>query len=413
MATGGQDKETTLMRQILDRINKMEENFTQQFHNVNVQLRVLDTENKARAKEIENLARNLKANILTDDSASSRFIDTDEAEIDGDAAPTIGPPPRPNGRKKQTREAEAPPEHLIKAVDAIRLIETLRGRDDIGVEDIIKSVRYARANCSDKTTLLKLILIEKITDNAKRSIRYTNINTFEELYDTLRKNVATPSTVGNCRARLQTIKQGGTESVQSYNLRFRQQLNELIYAVQNKHNRPSSRKIAIEEEEQEATRTYILNLRREIGTLVIPSKPGTLLEAQTLASEMELWARDANRISERRPIQKPIAPSPRPNLSTMPLSDRMQLKCTKCNKSGHTVDRCYQKNFPFSQQGKLPPRVNMTTEEIEPTIPNEETNLQYESTVQRPIDSSRYDFDQGKAIFQEYSSLTQEQESTY
>ncbi|CAK9816148.1 hypothetical protein ANTPLA_LOCUS8899 [Anthophora plagiata] len=65
-----------------------------------------DVENKARVKEIEYLARNLNATILTEDSASSRFIDTDEAEIDDDDAPTAGPPPRPSGHSRQIRETE-------------------------------------------------------------------------------------------------------------------------------------------------------------------------------------------------------------------------------------------------------------------------------------------------------------------
>ena len=79
----------------------------------------------------------------------------------------------------------------LEADKAIRIVETLRGRDDVGVEDFILSVRKARARCkeSDRELLLDLILIERITDNAKRNIRYLKINSFEDLYSCLRQHV--------------------------------------------------------------------------------------------------------------------------------------------------------------------------------------------------------------------------------
>ena len=60
--------------------------------------------------------------------------------------------------------------------------------------------------------------------------------------------------------KLKNLKQGATESVQSFNSRFRQQLNELNYAVQNKNRTPTERRLAIDIEEREALKTYLLNL---------------------------------------------------------------------------------------------------------------------------------------------------------
>lgn len=279
-------EQNTVLRQILDKLQDLEET-------TNAQLIALDHENKNRAKEIENLARNLKATVLTDDaSVMTRVTITgDEDEV----APTA------RSRQPPSVPPMQPVVQLMRAKDTMKFIETLRGRDDVRVEHFIKSVRFARNNCSEKATLLKLLLIEKITENTKQSIRYTTIETYEVLYETLRRNVSIPKTVSNCRAKLQQIRQGATESIQSYNLRFRQQLNELIYTVQNKHTRPISREIAIEEEESEAVRTYILNLHRDIGILVIPSKPMKLIDAQKVAADMELWMRDTNRVTERRP----------------------------------------------------------------------------------------------------------------
>ena len=48
-------------------------------------------------------------------------------------------------------------------------------------------------------------------------------------------------------------------------MRFRQQLNELIYAIRHKHLKPVRRRIAIEEEKTDTIKTYIMNLKEEIG----------------------------------------------------------------------------------------------------------------------------------------------------
>ena len=160
---------------------------------------------------------------------------------------------------KRPNIIEQPARTMIKAKDAIRMVETLRGRDDVGVEDFIKSAEYARSVCSEEQLLLKLIVVEKVIENAKRSIRYINIESYGELNVHLRNYVSISTTVVACTNRLNQTKHGQTESVQSYNLRFRQTLNGLIYAVQNKYFEPVRRRIVIEEEEDEAVRTYVLN----------------------------------------------------------------------------------------------------------------------------------------------------------
>ena len=40
----------------------------------------------------------------------------------------------------------------------------------------------------------------------------------------------------------------------------------------------------------------------------------------------------------------------------------MKPKCPKCLRTGHTAENCYFRNFPFANQGKIPPRVNQTGE---------------------------------------------------
>ena len=118
-----------------------------------------------------------------------------------------------------------------------------------------------------------------------------------------------------------------------------------------------------------------MNLRRDIGTLVISSKPHSLLEAQRMAADMKMWTRDNDRNATRSvPPSTPQRASPCTSIVslrmtssdskpqqhpfTQPLSERMKLMCSKCGKIGHTSDHCYVRNFQQANQGKIPPRVH-------------------------------------------------------
>ena len=279
-----------MLRQILDRLQKAEE------YN-KIQFATLSMENKSRAEEIEQLSKTLQFTMLTETGSSRHSRDTVRSEIesDGEETKTSRDKCDEPAVRQERPETKKEPNDLLRAQEAIELVETLRGRDDIGVEDFVKNVRFAQSQCHQKALLLKLILVKRITENAKHSIRFLDIENYKDLYNALRQNIAIPSTVLNCRDRLRNIRQGSTESVQSYNLRFSQQFNELVYALQNKHSKPVSRRIAISEEMENAVKTYTFNLRDDIGHYVIPNQPDTLLKAQNLASEIEMHIRERGR----------------------------------------------------------------------------------------------------------------------
>ncbi|KAK9296900.1 hypothetical protein QLX08_009210 [Tetragonisca angustula] len=181
-------------------------------------------------------------------------------------------------------------EQIMKPLEALRTVETLNGINNTGVEEFINSVGFARTRVSDTASLLRMILTEKIIDRAKQSIRFCQITSYEELYEALRTQVSIPTIVSGSRNKMQNTKQGTNETVQSYSNRFRQALNELEYAVQAKHSNPIARNIALEEENNEAVRFYIHNLRTDLVQYIIPMRPTSLIEAQQEASNMEIWS---------------------------------------------------------------------------------------------------------------------------
>lgn len=153
-------------------------------------------------------------------------------------------------------------------------LENLNGINDIGVEEFIKSVKLARTRVNDQTILLRMIIAEKITDRAKQSIRFCSISSFEELFSALRTHVSIPNTISGSRNKLQNIRQGNNETVQSYSNRFRQALNELEYSIQAKYGNPIARNLALEQENAEAIKFYIHNLRPDLAYCIMAMRIG-------------------------------------------------------------------------------------------------------------------------------------------
>jgi hypothetical protein len=119
---------------------------------------------------------------------------------------------------------------------------------------------------------LTLILNEKIQEDAERNIRHVSIRDYTDLYDVLRKFVSIPTTSSCARDKLRQIRQETNESVHSYIKRFRQQLNELIYAMQHGTKDSVKRAVAPSLETERAVELFVLNLRPEIEARVAPNK---------------------------------------------------------------------------------------------------------------------------------------------
>ena len=165
-------------------------------------MRVLDSENAQRAQEIKHLAK--QSNMLVTEDESSGNLHEQESPLQNSNMSVninfkkLSIHPLVNNRTDQTKSREKdekrvqisqdstrnevsrsnspspnrlgnyPPVHntssyttSISANDIIRTIEELKVRDDIRVEDFIKTVKRARMRCSQLDLLLELIIAEK------------------------------------------------------------------------------------------------------------------------------------------------------------------------------------------------------------------------------------------------------------
>lgn len=337
---------------------------------------ILAKENEKRMREGQEILKRIgiKGNIQTDTEGTNEGKMTEDKDSDDEQA-KLRLRTRNESILRSRQQLETQALHYqdgIPAKEIIRAIKPINGQDDMGVEDFIKIVMRMKNQCSQPQLLLDFILAEKINGNADKAIRYTPINTFNDLYEALRQNLKQTGSILSIKSKIESCKQGSNETVQNFSLRFKQILNELNYAVQAS-SEGTERQLRLEIEEKEAINRYMLNLKREIGIQVRAMKPTTLMEAQKEAAEYETW------LKESQPIRNmPIAPRPHPRFiqrptpppriaanttaatgakalnQTLPLADRARMSCHKCGKLGHFASQCFSKqNF---QQGQFPTR---------------------------------------------------------
>ena len=154
-------------------------------------------------------------------------------------------------------------------------------------------------------------------------------------------------------------------------------MNKLKYAVQAKHSNPIARNITLEEN-NEAIRFYIHNLRKDLAQYIIPMRSTSFIEVQQEASNLEIWLKEtATKRVTYQPspaINKGLIRTHQPcSPSKLPLTQTKiptALKCDNCQKTRHTRNNCYllKQNFPRTQYGKiLSLWVNSTEVTNEPT----------------------------------------------
>lgn len=254
----------------------------------------LDQENAARAHELTTMAKyvNMMPSVTEDESYNPQRHSTLKIRHSTNNNRDSSPESDLEEDAEQRGAGMRLNDDLAPAKEMIRIVKTLRGRDDGGVEDFIKSVKKARSQCSQPNRLLDYIMNEKITENAERAIRFIPINNYEDLYVAVRQNVGSVSSVELTRSKLNSTKQHPHESVQVYSNLFRQRLNELRYAVQHEHASATERRLALQIEEKAAVKRYIMGLRDDIGNQVRPLRPLTINDAQRDAMETEIWLQE-------------------------------------------------------------------------------------------------------------------------
>ncbi|KAK9310547.1 hypothetical protein QLX08_000126 [Tetragonisca angustula] len=110
-------------------------------------IKIMEDDRAEQAKELKNLGTQLGL-IATTEETRSRNPTATEPEITDDES-TIStawndPPGRNTGTPRRPMII-----NNLKVTDALLTVETLYGKDDIGVEEFIKSVKFARNRVND------------------------------------------------------------------------------------------------------------------------------------------------------------------------------------------------------------------------------------------------------------------------
>ncbi|KOX71608.1 hypothetical protein WN51_02479 [Melipona quadrifasciata] len=132
-----------------------------------------------RAKELENLG----TIATTEDTRSKLPTATEPDYVTDDESTTNAAGNEPAGRSANILRNNGK-----KSQDNGRTSHGRNGpcgKDDVGVEEFIKSVKFARSHVNDQDSLLKMTIVQKISGHAKRSVRFCHTSCYDELYEAL------------------------------------------------------------------------------------------------------------------------------------------------------------------------------------------------------------------------------------
>jgi hypothetical protein len=131
-----------------------------------------ETSGSNRTKEIRNLIETMELKYVaeTDQSQMCTHLETAADSVTDDETDGLDALLRPRAATSHATLGKQTTATKKKA--SVRIVETLRDRDDLDDEDFIFSVRKAKARCkaSGRQLLLNLTLAEKVTNNAKRNV---------------------------------------------------------------------------------------------------------------------------------------------------------------------------------------------------------------------------------------------------
>ena len=172
-----------------------------QMESLTISFNMLKRENDNRIEEISKLAKKVgysregetdrettQRQEVTNDSSSEEKQEDKQAQ-ENSRLRNENISAEPNVQFPVPSASQIVGEGRINAKSAIETIRGINGQDDIGIEDFIKTVKKAKTRCTQHNLLLNLIIAKKITGFAEKSIRYLQINSYEDLYDALKQNL--------------------------------------------------------------------------------------------------------------------------------------------------------------------------------------------------------------------------------
>ena len=350
MATPREDKTETVsaaltnsgidstVKALLDAMQKQNERLTQQMSMLTLRM--------------DEVVANTKTGNV---SEASSLITVDEVthtakdqSVLREPRPLLQTPPQPSWERTFPEQYTQPE---LKAESALKCIPILNVEDDIGVEDFIHEIQEVRMMCSEPTLLLKMIKIEKIVGKAAMAIRNIRITEFESLYEALRRNVAAQVSVREQQDELRGMRQGLTESVQNYNIRFRSVFNKLQHSITNEYRDELTRRVMNEQLYMDSVTDYVRGLRPEIGQTLMVNLPPNLIEAERKAMNMERYFREHS--SRRQMTRQTTAPPFYRNQASHPVDNRLAITSNTNNKTSLTQNILPRTNN-FTKFGNRP-----------------------------------------------------------
>jgi len=247
------------------------------------------------------------------------------------------------------RHSTAP--NFLSLKEARAMVPEFDGTSRHKLHEFIHASTYAMNNIdpANEESLVQAILCTKLKGKALQDFETRDIQTFEELKQQLEACYQTKQSVTHLQIEFNSLKQKPNETAHAFGQRVDLLAMKLYAAMIEGKEHTTVFKTAIQQTiKDQALINFQIGLREELQILVRAQRYTTLQEAVTGASAEEKLVKPAkaNQYSNRNRSE--------PSYSR---SDRSNIKCFKCGKSGHLGRDCRSSKNALPRPEK--PRINV------------------------------------------------------
>ena len=141
-----------------------------------------------------------------DENAESETSDHDELDERRENFPEKKEIENRHFRRLRNR-ATASQNDTISPRDVVKLIKKFNSQDEMGIEPFIALDNRIKMQCRNSKVLLDWIIAEKIEGEAEKSIRFLSIQSYSDLFKSLRINFGTTGFLEPYHTKLSLIVQ--------------------------------------------------------------------------------------------------------------------------------------------------------------------------------------------------------------
>lgn len=215
-------------------------------------------------------------------------------------------------------------------------------------------VSKTASSANDKTAFLNLVKT-KLCGRAYNSIKYKNIDTWDNLKDILKTQYSEKRTMSQIQMELLTSSQGN-DDVRTFADRIEKLQQDLTDVCIDEQGNDAT-DIIQSMNQKSALKAFIEGLNEPIKFIVKASRFNSLYEAVELAAEEERNVKCSKSFkNSNRPVTQ--------NQSFHKNNSNNSISCRYCHKLGHSIEQCRKRQYNNSKRYNSSPNFNQNNNQV-------------------------------------------------